>query len=1018
MAEENPQNVNPATDPQVEEPAGTTVPLSVIDTEPTPVSPETNPEVPQPSIDIATITASQPDAAFQRAQQAKEERWQTAAAANPDGISNNGSVSVDLGDGQREIINRDGSFSIAGPQGEYRYNADGQLESYTTPNIGGLTQTYTTDGVIVETFQQGGLRTESISYNGELVSTNTTLQIGDQTLQQIQVGEGPPVNAAITRVPITGTAGLQITQAQVGDGEIVTSTLDLEQRRLDRLAADEARAEAADQLRQDIRASQAQVESGIPLSATQLAAIEEQARALEAAEAEVLQAEEALAEADPTIVAADTDPQVVEAVDQDPIPSFDTTEFAPAPIDPANDAAVAEFAAAQEGAEFVPVADIDTGPEAVTQDEEIISFEEQQATADFVAEADIDTGPADVTQDEEIISFEETQAQNDFVPAADIDTGPAEVDPADDAELAGIAAAQAATEIADSEIELDPTVVSDADPQLPPDDQPIRISNLIEPLAEDPQAEILPDGLPEAFIYTAAETPVDDPIILAQADTTSTDVVLVDLIDGPSLVDQDIDSTAFDQPLPPQGGFFGEPLPIGGNFTASYDPETGTYSVVDLDTGETVETGLSQQQATLAAQEFSLGDPQFPNETDALGAAADSDIIREPTDVDVAEAQFIQTNTGFFELQEEAAPQPDEFGFVEADTGFFVQQEELEAQIDQQQFEDQLVQFDVPIEDVDVEPDPVINPPYEDEPEDTLLDLNTGERVTAGQAQASAAIAQAAVNRARNQQSIREQRRNNPDSADWRVRIRLAPNSTYLYNADDPGILAPLSSQSGSDGVIFPYTPTISTVYKANYSSYDLTHSNYRGFFYQSSMVEDINITGVFTAQDTVEAEYLLAVIHFFRSASKMFYGQDTLRGAPPPLVYLSAFGQYQYVDAPCVISQFNYNLPADVDYIRARSPNQDGTNLLKRRDRNYLPTNAFSAALQRLKNAVSGGLPPGGQRFRPPPPTLGLNSPTYVPTRMEMTIVLHPMQSRQQVSQQFSLKDYASGRLQPRGYW
>lgn len=326
--------------------------------------------------------------------------------------------------------------------------------------------------------------------------------------------------------------------------------------------------------------------------------------------------------------------------------------------------------------------------------------------------------------------------------------------------------------------------------------------------------------------------------------------------------------------------------------------------------------------------------------------------------------------------------------------------------------------FGVPASEIETEPEPV-DSPYVDEDPDTLVDFNTGERVTAGQAQADAAIAQAAVNNARNQQSIREQRRNNPSSADWRVRIRLAPNATYLYNAADAGILEPLSSTSGSDGVIFPYTPSIQTVYKANYNSYDLTHSNYRGFFYQSSMVEDIQITGTFTAQDSVEAEYLLAVIHFFRSATKMFYGQDTtFRGAPPPLVYLSAFGQYQYVDAPCVISSFNYNLPADVDYVRARSPNQDGTNLLKRRDRGYLPTNSFSAALQRLKNARTGGLPLGGETKKPPPPTLGLNSPTYVPTRMEITVILHPMQSRQQVSQQFSLKDYSSGRLQPKGFW
>ena len=48
-----------------------------------------------------------------------------------------------------------------------------------------------------------------------------------------------------------------------------------------------------------------------------------------------------------------------------------------------------------------------------------------------------------------------------------------------------------------------------------------------------------------------------------------------------------------------------------------------------------------------------------------------------------------------------------------------------------------------------------------------------------------------------------------------------------------------------------------------------------------------------FTAQATFEANYMLAVIHFFRSVTKMFYGQDWQRGAPPPLVFLSGLGEY-----------------------------------------------------------------------------------------------------------------------------
>jgi hypothetical protein len=281
------------------------------------------------------------------------------------------------------------------------------------------------------------------------------------------------------------------------------------------------------------------------------------------------------------------------------------------------------------------------------------------------------------------------------------------------------------------------------------------------------------------------------------------------------------------------------------------------------------------------------------------------------------------------------------------------------------------------------------------------------ERQAAAKAQAKA---QAQVNAQRKQ----------ANEGDWRVRLRLAGGADYLYKAKGAngksaaGILEPLAV---TDGVIFPYTPQITTQYTAKYNPYELTHSNYKGYFYQGSSVNEINITATFTAQDTSEANYLLAVIHFFRSVTKMFYGQDdaSKRGAPPPLVFLQGLGEYQFNLHPCVVSSFNYVLPADVDYIRANSVNFDGTNLLQRRDRQNLPIDYVNSVSSRLSNA---GLTKGGLNTPPPPPTLGTKNPTYVPTKMEITLVLLPMQTRSQVSQQFSLKQFASGDLIRGGFW
>ena len=274
--------------------------------------------------------------------------------------------------------------------------------------------------------------------------------------------------------------------------------------------------------------------------------------------------------------------------------------------------------------------------------------------------------------------------------------------------------------------------------------------------------------------------------------------------------------------------------------------------------------------------------------------------------------------------------------------------------------------------------------------------------------------AQALTNQLRNQQSIRSLRGAGTNSKDWRVKLQLAPGADYLYKEFNPGILGPLAA---TDGVIFPYTPAIETAYKATYNPYDLTHSNFRGYFYQGSYVDAVNLRCTFTAQDTSEANYLLAVIHFFRSVTKMFYGQDAQHGSPPPLVYLSGLGDYQFAEHPCVVSQFNYTLPPDVDYIRAGTAVDNNTNFLDNRVRTTIGSNPLSYAINRLLN---NNLTQGAQDQRPTvngnkPP---VDIPTYVPTKMEIAISLLPMQSRQQVSTQFSLQAFANGNLLRGGFW
>jgi hypothetical protein len=275
----------------------------------------------------------------------------------------------------------------------------------------------------------------------------------------------------------------------------------------------------------------------------------------------------------------------------------------------------------------------------------------------------------------------------------------------------------------------------------------------------------------------------------------------------------------------------------------------------------------------------------------------------------------------------------------------------------------------------------------------------------------------AATARAKSQGTL-QSRYKQPGNGDWRVRLSLAPNSDYLYNATGAGILAPLTA---TNGVIFPYTPNISTTYTADYEKYNLIHSNYRGLFYKSSSVGDVQIRATFTAQDTREAAYLLAVIHFFRSVTKMFYGQDAQRGTPPPLVYLSGYGDWQFSNHACVVSSFNYSLPNEVDYIRTNGPNNFGPNMSNRQTpRTTSPGGInFSGAI-RLANALlnKGAIPQTPAQNSLRSYVNNTNECTYVPTKMEIDIVLIPVQTRSQVSKQFSLEKFANGQLLKGGFW
>jgi hypothetical protein len=211
-------------------------------------------------------------------------------------------------------------------------------------------------------------------------------------------------------------------------------------------------------------------------------------------------------------------------------------------------------------------------------------------------------------------------------------------------------------------------------------------------------------------------------------------------------------------------------------------------------------------------------------------------------------------------------------------------------------------------------------------------------------------------------------------SNDWKVRISLAPSLNWFNS----GIMRPLAEHHG---VIFPYTPEITVSHLANYVPMRFTHSNYTQAAYENSEISSIQISGDFTAQTKYEADYVLACIYFFRSVTKMFFGQDTgtvKAGNPPPLVYLNGYGESIFKNTPCVVSQFQHTMPGDIDYIETANTGQSS-------DDGFLTTDRSGTS-------------------------------TRIPTATKLTVVLTPIYSKRNISG-FNLEEFAQGRLISRGF-
>lgn len=231
---------------------------------------------------------------------------------------------------------------------------------------------------------------------------------------------------------------------------------------------------------------------------------------------------------------------------------------------------------------------------------------------------------------------------------------------------------------------------------------------------------------------------------------------------------------------------------------------------------------------------------------------------------------------------------------------------------------------------------------------------------------------------------------------DWRIRVSIHPSSKILYYAEkDPGIVGVLKN---TDGVIFPYVPSVTVSHMANYGSTPLTHANYANYFYESSQVSAISINADFTVQNQPEAAYFLAAVYFFRACTKMFYGDSNqYQGSPPPIVYLDGYGAHYLPHVPCVVTSFTHTMPPDVDYMEV--------------------TTSRPGAKKESSSSSAPVIPGINASATTPPPPAKSNSQTTdnyktrVPTSSQFQLTLQPVYSRM-AQRLFSYESFAKGDL------
>jgi hypothetical protein len=158
-------------------------------------------------------------------------------------------------------------------------------------------------------------------------------------------------------------------------------------------------------------------------------------------------------------------------------------------------------------------------------------------------------------------------------------------------------------------------------------------------------------------------------------------------------------------------------------------------------------------------------------------------------------------------------------------------------------------------------------------------------------------------------------------TTDTRVRLRAMRGDSQMQQVyGDRTADNILSILYDTDGMMFPYTPTIGVSQAVEYRSAELVHTNGSIETYTRTPSVTLSVTADFSVQNQREGRYALACLHFLRTVSKMYFGETDKAagkaGLPPPVLIFQGYGNYMFNNLPVIVKSHSYSLDKSMNMV------------------------------------------------------------------------------------------------------